>query len=372
MTSPAVPADNGTLTSRRSPTTWADLTNRENRAFRPRFLNDFNNSSTGTIVNVPDGIPDDINGDGIPTITRPSTTTGWGSIRSIPLGNQLGWAPNWHSSSKTRIRFCPIPSRGPAHPAIEGNSYDVYAFPFIYPGMYSVPDPKRVNWRWAGSITSPPTPRYRPGISTTRRSTSARRMVSRRAATRPGGGSRPGARPWPAWLAPAAGWRDPITLRHQQQPLQPSRVAAVQSRRGGACVQLPEFPPAGHEITGQMPRLMASTGGTRARLRESPIPTPLLDDALAGRPDPDQRPELRRQGLRPRTPRSIQLESSAPISRSATGTWATPVFLPRPTPRTTPRTARSTGRTGKAIQRDRSPDRRALAGALQRAAGVRA
>lgn len=44
--------------------TLGDLTNRENRAFHPRFTNDYVNNFTGATP--PDGLPDDANGDGVP------------------------------------------------------------------------------------------------------------------------------------------------------------------------------------------------------------------------------------------------------------------------------------------------------------------
>ena len=45
------------------PNTLGDLTNRENRAFRPRFSNDYTGPN-----GVPDGIPDDLDGNGIPDL----------------------------------------------------------------------------------------------------------------------------------------------------------------------------------------------------------------------------------------------------------------------------------------------------------------
>ena len=81
--------------------TLGDLTNRENRAFRPRFANDFTNL---TGVSGPDGIADDNNSDGVPD-----------------------HYPTLYYDGVTRT------------------DTQVYAFPFIYPGMYSVPDTYRVN-----------------------------------------------------------------------------------------------------------------------------------------------------------------------------------------------------------------------------------
>ncbi len=50
-----------------TPNSLNDLTNRENRIFNPRFTNDYYNASSGKVVpnDIPDGIPDDLNADGI-------------------------------------------------------------------------------------------------------------------------------------------------------------------------------------------------------------------------------------------------------------------------------------------------------------------
>ena len=110
-----------------------DLTNRENRAFRPRFLNDFTGNGG------PDGIPDDGNMDGLPDYYPTLYYDGQGHNQT--LGNQvIGWAPNTfvYEVRPYGINFQRV------EPAT-ASSYDVYAFPFIYPGMYSVPDPQRAK-----------------------------------------------------------------------------------------------------------------------------------------------------------------------------------------------------------------------------------
>jgi hypothetical protein len=95
-----------------------DLANRENRAFRPRFLND---------VNPQDGVPDDNNADGVndyyPTLYTDGTN-GWNG------------RPNGHVNEVVPYPTAAVARQNPG-------SYDLYAFPFIYPGMYSVPDPVR-------------------------------------------------------------------------------------------------------------------------------------------------------------------------------------------------------------------------------------
>lgn len=100
--------------------TLGDLTNRENRAFRPRHLNDF------VGVSGPDGISDDTNGDGIPDYYPTLYTDGTGSH---------GNAPNIFVNDNSSLTF------GTNRQA--PGSYSIYAFPFIYPGMYSVPDTNR-------------------------------------------------------------------------------------------------------------------------------------------------------------------------------------------------------------------------------------
>ncbi len=120
------------------PNDLGDLTNRENRAFRPRFLNDFTSSSN---PGAPDGIPDDSNADGVPDYYPTLYYDGAGFS---PTGNNLNWAPNRFVNEN--VGFLPYPNNA-SYERIEPatvKSWDVYAFPFIYPGMYSVPDPFRV------------------------------------------------------------------------------------------------------------------------------------------------------------------------------------------------------------------------------------
>jgi type II secretory pathway pseudopilin PulG len=120
------------------PNDLGDLTNRENRIFSPRFLNDFNL----------DGIPDDFNSDNIPDYYPTLYFDGNGVVQKNASGQVIGWAPCGNNS------LCPLsgvhesipyPQTLPQRAQPSGSIYDVYAFPFIYPGMYSVPDPNRVN-----------------------------------------------------------------------------------------------------------------------------------------------------------------------------------------------------------------------------------
>jgi prepilin-type N-terminal cleavage/methylation domain-containing protein len=108
------------------PNDLGDLTNREKRAFRPRFLNDFNPT---------DGIPDDNNGDGIPDYYPTLYFDGTGIARQDGNGNRIGWAPNRNVNEVVLF-----PSMNLERVQNAATGYDVYPFPFIYPGMYSAPD----------------------------------------------------------------------------------------------------------------------------------------------------------------------------------------------------------------------------------------
>jgi type II secretory pathway component PulJ len=85
------------------PNTLGDLTNRHNRFCSPRFNNDFNG----------DGYPDDTNADGLPDYV-PTLYPG-----NLPLRNYPGGSP---------------PPGLLATP-------DAQAFPYVFPGAYSAPDP---------------------------------------------------------------------------------------------------------------------------------------------------------------------------------------------------------------------------------------
>ena len=132
--------------------TLGDLSNRENRAFSPRFCSDFltyfpNLYVTLASVSRPsDGVPDDVNyytggggsviaPDGIPDchpVLNPSTVFGanvqFGS--TVPLLNE---PPNL-LADRTATSGAP--------------PYDIYPFPYIYPHSYSVPDPFTLQYGW--------------------------------------------------------------------------------------------------------------------------------------------------------------------------------------------------------------------------------
>ena len=112
------PGNNGTgVTPPPLPNDLGHLTNRENRIFRPRFGNDFN---------LPDSVPDDNNADGIPDYYPTLYTDGTN-----------GWAGRPNGSINEVLPFPAAPAPGARQ---SPGSHDYYAFPFIYPGMYSMPD----------------------------------------------------------------------------------------------------------------------------------------------------------------------------------------------------------------------------------------
>jgi prepilin-type N-terminal cleavage/methylation domain-containing protein len=102
------------------PNTLGDLTSRENRAFNPRFANDYVNDlawiSNG-VIGPPDGIPDDLNADGVPDY-YPTLY------------------PNLIANPGVMTNETPPPYR---HAFATGTPYDVFAFPFVFPNAYSQP-----------------------------------------------------------------------------------------------------------------------------------------------------------------------------------------------------------------------------------------
>ena len=123
------------------PNDLGDLTNRENRAFRPRFSDDF---SSGTLPSTgPDGIPDDNNGDGVPDYYPTLYYDGAG----VPNSNLPTWSPNGLMNENVGY-----PANLGRVEQKTGNSYDVYAFPYIFPGLYLVPEGGSVT----GTTVTPP------------------------------------------------------------------------------------------------------------------------------------------------------------------------------------------------------------------------
>lgn len=104
--------------------TLTDLANRENRAFNPRFANDYVTLDVNGNVAaaVPDGIPDDANQDGVPDFYP----TLYPNAYNVGLVNMSAGA---------------ITGRGAAANQVlgSGSPFDILAFPYIYPNSFSVP-----------------------------------------------------------------------------------------------------------------------------------------------------------------------------------------------------------------------------------------
>jgi hypothetical protein len=94
--------------------TLGDLTNRENRAFNPRFVDDFFDTA-GAFG--PDGIPDDLNGNGIPD-----------------------FYPTLYPQILTNAARVNDPGNGTRNTLATSNP-QLLSFPFVYPNGYSVPSP---------------------------------------------------------------------------------------------------------------------------------------------------------------------------------------------------------------------------------------
>ncbi|WP_435005334.1 prepilin-type N-terminal cleavage/methylation domain-containing protein [Tundrisphaera lichenicola] len=125
------------------PNDLGDLTNRENRAFKPRFSNSYyhysNSVSAGSLTQTPadDGIPDDFNMDDVPDFYP---TLYPNLVLNNPTGllNEAGFSNNF-----------------PIRTSAATTSYDVLAFPFIYPGMFSHPEtvaPYQLGAGWIHSL----------------------------------------------------------------------------------------------------------------------------------------------------------------------------------------------------------------------------
>lgn len=102
--------------------TLSDLTNRENRAFCPRFADDYNGGASMTMPN-PDGIADDFNGDGI----RDFYPTLYPGVFSAPNPT-----PGYAAFGLTNL-FGTVQS--------SGATLDQLPFPFAFPNAYSMGDP---------------------------------------------------------------------------------------------------------------------------------------------------------------------------------------------------------------------------------------
>ena len=118
--------------------TLADLTNRENRAFYPRFASDFRNSLNNP---TPDGIPDD--GD--------TDTSGNREGNGVP-----DYYPTLYPLAIGSVLINEVTANAPSRTP----NYNTMPFPYIYPGAYSKPAPESVNsvQGWVHSLDPSVTP----------------------------------------------------------------------------------------------------------------------------------------------------------------------------------------------------------------------
>jgi prepilin-type N-terminal cleavage/methylation domain-containing protein len=118
--------NNATIDQTPIPNDLGDLTNRENRYARPRFMNDYVNNFGGGAGR--DGIPDDGNGDGIPDYWPTLTAEQVILAASNPKGGPLSGLMNEDVFS--------MPGGSGGYKRLP-TTLDLYAFPFMYPAMYS-------------------------------------------------------------------------------------------------------------------------------------------------------------------------------------------------------------------------------------------
>jgi type II secretory pathway pseudopilin PulG len=117
-----------------TPNSLSDLTNRENRFPNPRFSDDYltiDQSNGNVLFQIPDGIPDDINLDGIPDY-YPTLYPGALSATAPQLVFEFDQAGN------------PLAPPGVPRPAATAAPLDVLAFPYVFPNAYSQAEPAYV------------------------------------------------------------------------------------------------------------------------------------------------------------------------------------------------------------------------------------
>jgi prepilin-type N-terminal cleavage/methylation domain-containing protein len=115
--------------------TLGNLTNRENRAFYPRFSNDFYNTDPAAAQagaqpvssSLPDGIPDDVNQDNVPDL-YPSLYPG---LFSSSIGGTGPPADAFTGKSTNQLVF-ELNYPNSARPGV-----GYLAFPYVFPGAYS-------------------------------------------------------------------------------------------------------------------------------------------------------------------------------------------------------------------------------------------
>jgi prepilin-type N-terminal cleavage/methylation domain-containing protein len=124
------------------PNDLGDLTNRENRFARQRFANDFFDQVNGGGAKFRDGIADDGNFDLIPDYYPTLTWTQVQIALNSPAGTPQGLM---NEDMGSMPGAGTIPNSYPRLPPAN----DTYAFPFIFPGMYSAPELKSLDGQMA-------------------------------------------------------------------------------------------------------------------------------------------------------------------------------------------------------------------------------
>ena len=113
--------------------TLGDLTNRENRAFRPRFTNDYLLNTANTATYTPDGTFDDRNPDASNNPTGNGIADWYPTLYPNLLGNSANLIPHQYpgANSPEPLVFDYSFARTPTP------TYDTMAFPYIFPGAYT-------------------------------------------------------------------------------------------------------------------------------------------------------------------------------------------------------------------------------------------
>ena len=132
--------------------TLGDLTNRENRAFVPRFVNDYVVNAQPSAGYYGDGVPDDedtdaqgnLVGNGIPDFYP----TLYGGVFASAMNGSSKKTLIWEFPSQSSFRF---------NHFSQAVLLDNTAFPYIFPGAYSQPDPYSAQQGYGWIHTPDPT-----------------------------------------------------------------------------------------------------------------------------------------------------------------------------------------------------------------------
>ncbi len=107
--------------------TLGDLSNRENRAFSPRYANDFVTNNPATGATPPDNLPDDENLDG----------------SNIPVGDGI---PDYLRTFYPQVLSSGLIPPDPTLPTQNRPNMGAMAVPYVFPGSCSQPDTTAAGW----------------------------------------------------------------------------------------------------------------------------------------------------------------------------------------------------------------------------------